>query len=148
MNSKSIKYFTNLWITIKVFDYWYNSVRLAAKLNGVSPSFIFRRMKDIQYKKPNRLPVVLSIDEFRGNADGQKFQGIITDPEHHKLLDIPPSRTQASLITYFKSFPNRKEVIYFVMDMNYAYRELAETFIPKAMIVIDRFHFIRYVIWA
>lgn len=124
------------------------SVKSAAKLDGVSPSFIFRRMKDIRFNKPIRLPQVLSIDEFRGNAGGQKFQGIITDPVHHQLIDILPSRTQASLITYFKSFSNRKEVKYFVMDMNYSYRELAEIFFPKATIVIDRFHYVRYVTWA
>jgi transposase len=124
------------------------SVTSAAMHNGVSPSFIFRRMKDIRFSIPNRLPQVLSIDEFRGNAGGQKFQGILTDPVRHKLFDILPNRSQASLITYFKAFSNRKEVKYFVMDMNYSYRELSETFFPNATIVIDRFHYVRYVIWA
>jgi transposase len=124
------------------------SVKSAAKRNGVSPSYIFRRMKDINFTIPNRLPQVLSIDEFRGNAGGQKFQGILTDPVAHKVFDILPSRSQASLIPYFKAFKNRKEVKYFVMDMNYSYRELAETFFPQAMIVIDRFHYVRYVTWA
>ena len=105
-------------------------------------------MKDIRFSTPDRLPHVLSIDEFRGNAGGQKFQGIITDPVKHKVFDILPSRSQASLITYFKAFSNRKEVKYFVMDMNYSYRELAEIFFPNATIVIDRFHYVRYVTWA
>lgn len=124
------------------------SVSSAAKRNGVSPSFIFRRMQDVNYNKPELLPQVLSIDEFKGNAGGQKFQGIITDPVHHKVLDILPNRTQASLITYFKTFPNRNEVKYFIMDMNYSYRELAEIFFPRATIVIDRFHYVRYITWA
>lgn len=124
------------------------SVTSAAKRNGVSPSFIFRRMKDIRFSIPPRLPQVLSIDEFRGNSGGQKFQGILTDPVHHKVFDILPNRSQASLITYFKAFPNRKEIKYFVMDMNYSYRELAEIFFPRATIVIDRFHYVRYVTWA
>ncbi len=34
------------------------------------------------------------------------------------------------------------------MDMNYSYRELAEIFFPNATIVIDRFHYVRYVTWA
>ncbi len=34
------------------------------------------------------------------------------------------------------------------MDMNYAYREIAETFFPNAKIVIDKFHVVRYVTWA
>lgn len=124
------------------------SVQSVAKHNGVSPSFIFRRMKDINFSKPNRLPQVLSMDEFRGNAGGQKYQGILTDPVKHKVFDILPSRSQASLITYFKTFSNRKDVKYFIMDMNQSYRELAETFFPNAKIVIDRFHYVRYVTWA
>jgi len=105
-------------------------------------------MKDIRFPKPPLLPKVLSIDEFRGNAGGQKFQVILTDAHNHDLVDILPSRTQASLIDYFKSFPNRKDVRYFIMDMNRSYLELAKTFLPKATIVIDRFHVIRYVTWA
>lgn len=124
------------------------SVSSAANRNGVSPSFLFRRMKDIRFAKPARLPQVLSIDEFRGNAGGQKFQGILTDPVHHKVFDILSNRSQASLINYFKGFPNRKEVTHFVMDMNYVYRDIAETFFPNASIVIDRFHYVRYVTWA
>lgn len=124
------------------------SVKLVAVHNGISPSFIFRRMKDINFAKPDRLPQVLSIDEFRGNAEGQKYQGILTDPVKHKVFDILPSRYQTHLITYFKSFSNRKEVKYFIMDMNQSYRELAEIFFPNATIVIDRFHYVRYVTWA
>ena len=46
------------------------------------------------------------------------------------------------------NFKNRKDVRYFIMDMNYVYREIAETFFPNATIVIDRFHVVRYVTWA
>lgn len=34
------------------------------------------------------------------------------------------------------------------MDMNRSYLELAKAFLPKATIVIDRFHVVRYVTWA
>ena len=34
------------------------------------------------------------------------------------------------------------------MDMNQVYRNLAETFLPNATIVIDKFHVVRYVTWA
>lgn len=32
--------------------------------------------------------------------------------------------------------------------MNYVYREIAETYLPNATIVIDRFHVVRYITWA
>ena len=55
------------------------SISSTARLLKLSPSFIFRRMKDIDHSKPKSLPEVLSIDEFRGNCGGQKFQAIFTD---------------------------------------------------------------------
>ena len=124
------------------------SASCVADYTGISASTIFRRMNDISFATPNALPVVLSIDEFRGNADGKKFQVILTDPKKHDLIDILPTRTQNVLIDYFKRFPNKKDVRFFIMDMNRVYKELAEAFFPNAKIVIDRFHVVRYVTWA
>ena len=124
------------------------SVRSVASLLGVSDSFIFRRMQDIRYPKPSHLPEVLSIDEFRGNAGGQKFQAILTDAKNHKLFDILPNRSQTDLMLYLQEFPNKKQVKYFVTDMNSIYKDLAREYFPNATIVIDRFHVIRYVTWA
>lgn len=124
------------------------SVRSVASLLGVSDSFIFRRMQDIRFPKPSILPEVLSIDEFRGNAGGQKFQAILTDAKNHKLFDILPTRTQTDLMLYLQEFPNKKQVKYFVTDMNSVYKDLAREYFPNATIVIDKFHVVRYVTWA
>lgn len=124
------------------------SVRSVASLLGISDSFIFRRMRDISYPKPSILPEVLSIDEFRGNAGGQKFQAILTDAKNHKLFDILPTRSQTDLMLYLQSFPNKKQVKYFVTDMNAVYKDLAREYFPNATIVVDKFHVVRYVTWA
>ena len=115
---------------------------------GISSSTVFRRMKDVSFPKPNHLPSVLSIDEFKGNAGGEKFQAILTDPAHHKVLDILPSRTQTEISSYLRSFSNRKQVKYFIMDMNKVYRDIGLTYFPNATIVIDKFHVVRYITWA
>lgn len=124
------------------------SASSVASLLGISVSSVFRRMQDIRYPKPSRLPEVLSIDEFKGNAGGQKFQAILTDSKNHKLFDILPSRSQTSLMQYMQGFPNKKDVRYFVTDMNRVYRDLARDYFPNATIVIDKFHVVRYVTWA
>ena len=124
------------------------SVRSVASLLGVSDSFIFRRMKDVSYPTPSKLPEVLSIDEFRGNAGGQKFQAILTDAKNHKLFDILPTRSQTDLMLYLQGFSNKKDVKYFVTDMNAVYKDLAREYFPNATIVIDKFHVVRYVTWA
>ena len=105
-------------------------------------------MQDVRYPKPSHLPEVLSIDEFRGNAGGQKFQAILTDAKNHKLFDILPSRSQTDLMLYLQEFPNKKQVKYFVTDMNSVYKDLAREYFPNATIVIDKFHVVRYVTWA
>lgn len=124
------------------------SVRSVSRLLGISDSFIFRRLKDVRFPKPQKLPAVLSIDEFKGNAGGEKFQAILTRPDKHCLFDILPSRTQVSLMQYFQEFTNKKDVRYVIMDMNRVYRDLAKEYFPNATIVIDKFHVVRYVTWA
>ena len=124
------------------------NVQTVANQLNISSSTIFRRLKDVQYPKPKVLPPVLSIDEFKGNAGGEKFQAILTNPKKHTVFDILPSRKNTDLRLYLNTFKNTKEVKYFIMDMNYSYKELALDYFPNATIVIDKFHVIRYVTWA
>ena len=124
-------FFRTIYLTSKTMSYYQSfrflaihqlrntmNVKGVAQSLSISSSTVFRRLKDLNFAKPNALPLVLSIDEFKGNAGGQKFQAILTDPKSHKVIDILPSRTQYQLQEYIKSFSNRKDVRYFVMDMN------------------------------
>ena len=115
---------------------------------GVSESSVGRWMNLLEYGKPAQLPRVLSIDEFRGNTEYGKFQGILTDPVHKRIVDILPTRCHAQIYDYLREFPNRKQVQYFVMDMNRDYLSIAKNLLPNATIVIDRFHVVRYCTWA
>ena len=123
------------------------SIKEISRQNNVSPSTAVRYFGLVNYKCKN-LPEVMSIDEFKGNAGGQRFQAIITDARHHKVLDILPNRTFNTLSAYFRTFSTRKSVKYFVMDMNNAYLELARTCFPQATVVIDKYHVVRQAIWA
>ena len=136
-----------VFYSLHMLKNWY-SVRNAATFLGISDSTIFRRLKDVRYPKPDRLPAVLSIDEFRGNSGGQKFHAILTDAHNHELFDILPSRSQTDLMLYLNTFKNKKEVRYLVTDMNRVYKDLAVQYFPNATIVIDKFHVVRYATWA
>ena len=124
------------------------NVSSVARHTGLSPSSVFRWMNDVRYARPPALPQVLSIDEFRGNAQGQKFQAILTDAKKHDLFDILPNRSQVTLTQYLLGFQNRKDVRFFIMDMNRVYKDIAEALLPNATLVIDRFHVVRYITWA
>lgn len=115
---------------------------------GVSESSVGRWMNLLEFGKPDRLPKVLSIDEFRGNTEYGKFQCILTDPVHKRIVDVLPTRTNAQVYDYLRAFPNRNQVQYFVMDMSQEYRDIARKLFPNAKIVIDRFHVVRYCTWA
>ena len=120
---------------------------IARNIN-VSPSTVARWLGLVHFDKPKRLPKVLSIDEFRGNTEYGKFQCILTAPTEKRILDILPTYQESGIYHYLKAFPNGNEVEYFVSDMKKEYISLAKHLFPKAKIVIDRFHVVRYCTWA
>ena len=99
-------------------------------------------------KKLTTLPEVLSIDEFKGNSGGQKYNTIIVNPKDRVVLDILPNRFENDLIRYFSHFSNKTGVKYFICDMNTHFREVAKSCFPQATIVADKYHVIRQVYWA
>ena len=113
----------------------------------VSGATAMRYFKCVSFKSA-KLPEVLSIDEFKGNSGGQKYNSIVVDAEKHKVIDILPNRFENDLIRYFSQFQSKTDVKYFVCDMNPHFREVAKTCFPKAAVVADRYHVIRQVYWA
>ena len=98
--------------------------------------------------KPKQLPEVVSLDEFKGNSGGQKYNSIVADPQNRKVIDILPNRYESDLIKYFSQFESKKNVKYFVCDMNPHFRQVAKVCFKNAVIVADRYHVIRQVYWA
>ena len=94
------------------------------------------------------LPEVVSLDEFKGNSGGQKYNSIVVDPKEKTVLDILPNRFESDLVKYFSQFSNRKSVKYFICDMNPHFRQVAKICFPQATIVADKYHVIRQVYWA
>ena len=104
--------------------------------HGISVSTELRYFNLVSYGT-FKLPRVLSMDEFKGNAGGEKFQTILTDAENHKVLDILPSRKSHDLIKFFLKFPREEglKVEYVVIDMSTVFYIVAQTCFPKATVV-------------
>ena len=117
-----------------------------AKDHNISVSTAQRYFDYVSHRNKS-LPCVLSIDEFKGNAGGEKYQTIVTDLKNKTVLDILPNRYESDLIAYFNSFHNRDNVHFFVSDMNPHFKRVAKTCFPKAILIADRFHVIRQVVW-
>lgn len=123
---------------------------LIARRHRVSTTTVIRYFNYVQMAKPVHLPAVLSIDEFRGNAQGHKFQVSLIDWNLGKVIDVLPNRDTQEIIDYFYTFPlaERKRVKYVVMDLSPLFRKAIRTAFPRAVIVGDRFHIQRLVTWA
>ena len=121
-----------------------------AKRSDVSVSTVIRYCSKLAIPKPTQLPTVLGIDEYKGNAEGQMYQVIITDLRNHSVVDILPKRETRALIQYFKTFSKeaREQVKYIVMDMCPLFKLVMQTMFSHAHIVADRYHVCRLVDWA
>ena len=69
-----------------------------AKRSDVSVSTVIRYCSKLAIPRPTQLPTVLGIDEYKGNAEGQMYQVIITDLNNHSIVDILPKRDTQALI--------------------------------------------------
>lgn len=126
-----------------------SSAKHISRKSNVSSTTAMRIFDLIEYPKPG-LPEVLSIDEFRGNAGGEKFQCILTDPRNKKVLDILPKRRAEALYAYFSSFDKveKEKVKYISIDMSVLFRSVVKSCFPKARIIADKYHVVRQVTWA
>ena len=117
---------------------------------SLSVTTVIRIFDLVSYPKMNKLPTVLSIDEFKGNTWGEKYQCILTDPLTGKVLDILPERYGHYLTEYFRRFSKeeRQSVKYFVSDMWKPYSNISSVWFKNATQIVDKYHWIRQVIWA
>lgn len=117
----------------------------AAALNGVTESLvrrIFKEYADFQLAgyKPV-LPRILGMDEkvLQGSA---RF--VIGDVEKRTMLDMQASRRQTDLDRYFHDLGGWASVEVITQDMYWGYKTINEKFFKRALIVIDKFHVVRY----
>ena len=69
-------------IIIKLVDVrTYKSVAEEADISATTVQRIF---DNVNYPHISEMPEVLAIDEFKGNASGEKYQCILTDPTHRR----------------------------------------------------------------
>lgn len=116
-----------------------------AKKANVSTNSVCRLLDPFAVTN-TKLPKVLCIDEFKGNAGYYKYQVALIDGETHEVVDILECRRKHELCEYFKKFPKEQldNVKYFVTDLWETYKDIAFTYFRKAKIIADHFHFARY----
>ena len=123
------------------------SIKDIAEDNNMSPPTAAKIINEINFKT-RKLPEVLAIDEFRGNAEGEKFQCILADPKNRRVVEILPNRRHEMIRHYLGRFPNKRDVRFVVMDMTGGYRRLMKELFPWATIIVDKYHYVRQITYA
>ena len=120
------------------------------KDNNMSATNVIRLMSKFMpiFHNITYLPEAIGIDEFRGNAGGNKFQVAITDLKTHKVIDVVSARSEEALRHFFKNITNAKHVKLVTMDLSMFFKNIIQETFPNAKIVADTFHYTRLMHWA
>ena len=152
LNAKngSISNKTKIQIRRDLLDYNMTIDKIATK-NHVSKYTVRKELEEAtelipEYQK--NLPKVISFDEFKADTEEGKYAFILNDPIHKKVLDVLPSRKKERLIQYFTHTENRRSVEYIISDMYEPYLLVQKIMFPHAKYVVDKFHYIRYIMKA
>ncbi|MFB4170156.1 ISL3 family transposase [Virgibacillus sp. JSM 102003] len=116
---------------------------------GTSPTTVMRRFDEVcgsMLEETRELPEIIAIDEYKGDAGGEKYQTIIADPVERRPLDILPDRKKETLKEYLRKYGDKVKVV--VMDMSQSFKAAVDQALGGPIIVADRFHFCRYIYWA
>ena len=127
------------------------SMRYIASSNNISDNKVRSILKQHMKVYPEtlkKLPSIISFDEFKADTRKGKYAFIINDILHKKTLDILPTRKKEDLVQYFTHIENRPSVQYIVSDMYEPYLLVTTIMFPKAKYVVDRFHYIKYIMEA
>lgn len=124
-----------------------SSFRTAALVTGVTVNRVLRWFDRKELTSSKVLPRVIAIDEFKGDADGERFQLNVVDVENRRIIDILPDRKVETIEKYLRSCDTGK-VEMVVMDLSQAFKQAIRKALGNPLIIADRFHFMRQVYWA
>jgi len=126
------------------------SFKYVGKINNVSTTYVRNKFKkEINYFSYEKyFPKIISFDEFKADTDRGKYSCIINDPINKKTIDILPTRKKEDIKKYLKRVKNREEVEYVISDMWKPYLDITKIYFKNAKYVVDRFHYVRYIMDA
>lgn len=123
------------------------SFKTAAQLAGMTSSRLLRLFDRREMKAARALPRTIAIDEFKGDAGGERFQTVVADVENKQIIDILPDRKVDTIKEYLRSCDTGSVEIV-VMDLSKSFKRAVCDVLDNPLIIADRFHFMRQVYWA
>ncbi|MCI5698227.1 MAG: hypothetical protein MR269_04270, partial [Clostridiales bacterium] len=93
---------------------------------GISVTTVIRYYDTSNFDRQT-LPSVIGIDEFKGNLEGEKYQTIITDVKHRKVVGFTRSRNSEELDTELLRYKNYRDVIIWTQELRKICKEKEAT---------------------
>jgi transposase len=127
----------------------HQTVSRVAKEEGVSESLVRRSFtEEIGCRlgineQETEASKVIGLDEF--SVKKRMFDTTISDLEERKVLGIVEGCGKTNLEKYFTALPDPEIVEVIVMDMHEPFRQAVQMCLPKANIVVDKFHVITHI---
>lgn len=84
-------------------------------------------------------PEYLGIDEIHIS----QARCVLTNIQAKTIVDMLPDRSKKTVINYLSQMEDRQRVELCTMDMWRPYREAVQVVLPKAIVVVDKFHVVR-----
>lgn len=104
---------------------------------------IFKEYVEKEEKKRIILaPYWLGIDELK-IAGG--YRGVFSNVKDRCILDLISNRKKTEVTKFLRKLPEKERIQIVCMDMWTPYKEMVNAILPKAQVVVDKFHFVRMV---
>jgi transposase len=111
---------------------------------GISLSTVMRYFERLKIKEIEKSTKVIHIDEFKGNADNEKYQLAVYTGDR-ELLTILKDRKSSTIKSYLESLKEKPEKV--VIDLFMQFRNVVKSTLPKAEIIADKYHYVRQTEW-
>ena len=115
----------------------------------VSPTSVKKyfeeKVKELDSNRVIKAPRVLGIDEAHLN---KTMRGVFTDTENNILLEISVDNKKKTVKEVIQAMEGYENIEVVTIDMYSGYKYACRELIPKALVVVDKFHVIQYVIRA
>ena len=118
-----------------------------SRLLNISTTPIMQVLEEVEPKSGN-FGTIVCMDEFsRIKIKGKLYySAILINGDDGSLIDVLPSRKKANIIEFLEKSGrnNLQKIKYLSIDMWSPYAEAFRELIPEITVVVDKFHFIRY----
>lgn len=117
--------------------------------NHVSPTIVQIYLDSHVNIPRQRLPESIGIDELYSSmakSRNSAYLCVLVDNEARAPFEILPSRSKNYLSKYFGAIPReeRNKVKYVTIDMWEPYKDIANIYLPNAIVAVDPFHVVKH----